>query len=399
MRRSDKCIRTLCRTGMELPLIGENETFALIAVLMTLVGFGLWAETTRIGSKFSAPLVIIVGAMLLSNFKIIPNTAPAFTTITSLLVPLAIPLLLFRADLKKVVAEAGPVLMAFFIATVVTIAGAFAGAYLIDLGAQEHKIVGTLAASYIGGGVNYVATAQTVQLQDPALYFATLSADTVGAVLFLTLLMVFPTIAVVRRFVPSEIMDNSGNMKGTEPISQGEEITESFDLGGATNAIALSLLICAVGKWLSEMLDMETFFILTITLMALLVANFSRPLVRRIKSDFELGTLFMYMFFATIGAGADMGVVFQTALPILFFILVMVAVHMSLLLVMGRLLKLDLAKLLIASNACILGPASAAAMAASLGWRSLVTPGMLVGILGYAVATFIGVGITGILAG
>ena len=64
----------------------------------------------------------------------------------------------------------------------------------------------------------------------------------------------------------------------------------------------------------------------------------------------------------------------------------------------GKILKLDLAELMIAANACILGPATAAAMAASQGWKDLVTPGMLTGILGYSVATFIGVVITQVLA-
>jgi uncharacterized membrane protein len=43
-------------------------------------------------------------------------------------------------------------------------------------------------------------------------------------------------------------------------------------------------------------------------------------------------------------------------------------------------------------------PATAAALAAGQGWRDLVTPGMLAGILGYSVATFIGVGVTQLLS-
>lgn len=66
--------------------------------------------------------------------------------------------------------------------------------------------------------------------------------------------------------------------------------------------------------------------------------------------------------------------------------------------VVGRWLKLDLAEVLIASNACILGPAPAAALAASKGWPPLVAPGILVGMLGYAIATFIGVAIAAILS-
>jgi hypothetical protein len=47
-------------------------------------------------------------------------------------------------------------------------------------------------------------------------------------------------------------------------------------------------------------------------------------------------------------------------------------------------------RLLVASSAAIGGPATAAALAKSVRWESLVTPGLLVGNIGYAVATFIG---------
>ena len=47
-------------------------------------------------------------------------------------------------------------------------------------------------------------------------------------------------------------------------------------------------------------------------------------------------------------------------------------------------------RLLVASSAAIGGPATAAALAKSVGWEALVTPGLLVGNIGYAVATFIG---------
>lgn len=43
-----------------------------------------------------------------------------------------------------------------------------------------------------------------------------------------------------------------------------------------------------------------------------------------------------------------------------------------------------------ASNANVGGPTTAAAMAGSKRWKSLVLPGVLTGIFGYATATFLG---------
>ena len=47
-------------------------------------------------------------------------------------------------------------------------------------------------------------------------------------------------------------------------------------------------------------------------------------------------------------------------------------------------------RLLTASSAAIGGPATAAALAQSHNWESLLTPSLLVGNVGYAIATFIG---------
>ena len=78
--------------------------------------------------------------------------------------------------------------------------------------------------------------------------------------------------------------------------------------------------------------------------------------------------------------------------PILFvFAALILTVHLIFLLGAGKLFKLDLAEIVIASNANMGGPTTAAAMAVARNWRGLVIPAILCGTLGYAVATFIGV--------
>ena len=59
----------------------------------------------------------------------------------------------------------------------------------------------------------------------------------------------------------------------------------------------------------------------------------------------------------------------------------------------SRLFRLDLMEVVIASNACAAGPASAAALAAGKQRPDLVAPAVLLGVFGYAIANFIGVGI------
>ncbi len=377
-----------------MSFLSPEQVIPLTAVLVVLATFGFHAETTRIGRKMSGALIILVLAVILSNIGLIPHSAPVYDTVGSLLVPVAIPMLLFRADLKMVLLEIGPMLKSFIASAIVIAATIISLALLFDFGDEEARVAAALTASYIGGSLNFVATAQAVELTDPNHYVAALTADTIGAVFFLALLMLLPLLSVARKAMPSRYVDEEVHHVA-DPDSGPD--TPPFNLIGLGAALSVSLAVCALGQYLASAIDGDRYFILIITVLALLIANFARPLVARFNAEFETGTFFMYLFFATIGAGADLASIGGIALPYVVMICAAVAVFFPVMLIIGRIFRLDLAEFMISANACILGPATAAALAAGQGWKDLVTPGMLAGILGYSIGTFIGVAVAGIL--
>lgn len=381
-----------------MPLIQADQTLLLAALVMAIVAFGLWAERTRWGQRFGGPLLLLAIPMALANLGVMPHSAPLYDTVAGYLVPIALPLLLFRADFRTIVSESGAMFVAFLVAAGATVIGACAGVLLIAMGPEEAAIAGTVTSSYIGGSLNFVATAEALGIRDSGIYVAALSADAAGAVAFLLVLMLLPTVRFLRAALPSRFIGAEPAPPAGGAATATMPAREPFSLPAAVNGLALSIVICAASQVACAWLGIDSWFILVVTGLALVVANFGRPLVARVASDFELGTLFMYLFFVCIGAGANLAEVAGEALPILLFILVMVGVHFVVLLAVGRLLRLDLAEVMIASNACILGPAPAAALAAGKGWQPLVAPGILVGMFGYAIATFIGVSLARLFA-
>ena len=84
----------------------------------------------------------------------------------------------------------------------------------------------------------------------------------------------------------------------------------------------------------------------------------------------------------------------------LFLVLtfMMVVINMLFCFVGAKLCRFDLEDAIIASNANIGGPTTAAGMAISQGWAKLVGPAMLVGTLGYVIGTYAGT-VVGIVLG
>ena len=105
----------------------------------------------------------------------------------------------------------------------------------------------------------------------------------------------------------------------------------------------------------------------------------------------EIGTFLIYLFFFVIGAPASLIEIIKNSSLLLVFCALVVMVNMIVSFIFGKVLKFNLEEIILASNANIGGPTTAAAMAVSKGWFELVGPIMLVGTLGYVLGTYFGV--------
>jgi uncharacterized membrane protein len=171
-------------------------------------------------------------------------------------------------------------------------------------------------------------------------------------------------------------------------------ITGSVDqVENMTEALAVGLCIASVGDYLAHLSSLPS--IAVSTFLAVLLATIIPKQLEAIASSGELlGKLFLLFFFASIGNAS--GTVSSTfaakgAASLVMFECILYAVHLSVVLgVGGKILKLPMPDLLLASNANIGNAATASSLATAKGWKSRILPAILVGTLGNAFGTFAG---------
>ncbi len=373
---------------MTTTLISSDQHWAILAILFIVATLALETGKTKWGTRLSTAVIAILGTFVLANLSIIPITAPVYNLVWSYLVPLAIPLLLFQANLKKILQEARPTLIAFLMGTIGTVLGTLLAFQVIPLGEVGWKLAGIFCATYIGGSLNFMATAEATQLQSGDLLTASMAADNLMMTVYFLILFALPAITWLSRWFNST---SPTYLAPTEPLP--ETNPTHFDLLNLAKALTLSLIICASGFSLAALIPIQGSAILIITVIVVTLATVLPTQIGTIQGAEQIGILFMHLFFATIGASANIMAVLKVG-PILFgFAGLILLVHLLFILITGKLLKLNLNEILIASNANMGGPTTAAAMAVANKWENLVIPAILCGTLGYVIATFIGVGI------
>lgn len=397
---------------MENTLIKADDMITLWGIIVVWAAVSIYLEQRfSWASKISGAIIALVGAIILSNTGVIPTESPVYDAVWTFIIPLAIPLLLFHVNFKKIWQESGRMLLIFLISSIGTVAGTIISFFLL----KDHipyldKIGGMMSASYVGGGVNFAAMAGKFDIPGE-MVSSTIVADNLMMALYFVVLMIIPTMAFFRkRFSHPHVLEVEAN-KGK---SDGKTLAESFwtrkeiSLKDMALSVGTAFLLVIVAFKLAAFLDgvipsgeNVSFFMnllnglfgdkyLILTTITFLALALFPKYFESINGSQEIGTLLIYLFFVVIGVPASIPMIIQNAPLLLVFVAVIVLVNMLVSLTAGKLLKYNLEEILLVSNANIGGPTTAAAMAIAKGWKNLIGPILVVGTLGYIIGNYIG---------
>jgi len=382
-----------------MPFIDQNDVLALSAVVFVLIWLGFRVDASRYGKAIPGVVVILTGGLALSNLKITPFTSPVSDFIGQYIVAAAIPLLMIKADLKKIFVESGRVMIGFAAACVGILMGVLVGYYVLQPWHVGVKVAAFYAGAFIGGTISMIAVGNAIQMPAADISAAT-GASMIPSVLGLMALVAIPNLPVVKRHLPCRLNPRAD---GAEMSAQLASEVPEFRLTHITGALALSLCICAIARAIEIAVargvghDQSQYHILYVTAMTVVVANVFPRQLQLLRGEFDLGMIFMYMFFAMIGLGTNITSFLSNAVSLFFYVLILLGVGIVVSLILSKLLKLDMSEAVTGLGAAIVGPVATVAVVAGKGWYSMISPAVMTGIFCHIVGNFIGISVATLL--
>ena len=391
-------------------------TLPLLAIIAgaTFLAFWLDYAVPRLSKVGASLLALMLGAAM-SNAGLVPATSPVYDVIAGPVTMLAIAWLLLAVNLGDLKLAGPRMVGAFGIAVGGTVLGAFVGAFLFAgaLGEDTWKLAGTLTGTYSGGSLNFVAVGRGVGLSG-SLFAGATAADALltgvwlGATILLPLWLApfYPPVPdIALQGGPEGEVTAAADVHANHPFFQLTALS-TLDLAKLF-AVAVLLLTASqlVAEGLGGLADAGTVpgwigsvpAVLWLTTFALIVGHtqhFHRP-----EGALQLGNLALHFFFVVIGIWSRVSEIISVGAAVFFYTFVVVAVHGVFVYGVGRAAKIDVGSLSVASQAAIGGPSSALAVAVSRGWPGFILPGIVVGLVGYALGNYMGFGVAYLVRG
>ena len=407
-------------------LIAADDTWGLLGVMLVSVFAAIYLEQKYDwASKLSGCIIALLLAMFMANIGVIPTACVLYDDIVwGVIVPMALPLLLLQCNLKKVWGQAGRMLGVYLIGGVGTFVGGLLaffllkGAYAATGGNVQDlaAVTSMMTGSYIGGSANLAAMAATWNVAGTDVTAAAVVADNLLMALYFFALIAFAGMKFFRKHFTHPIIDEiESNTERAADQTQASAFWSRKDvslmdiaknLAYSVAVVWASVLVAGlfkslfageglVNQILSQFLGNQYVWI---TAISVAFATLKPEAAAEMHGSQEMGTFMIYMFLFVIGVPANIMTVVTKSPLFLVLCFIMVCVNMLFCFVGAKLTKCHLEDAIIASNANIGGPTTAAGMAISQGWSALIAPAMLVGVLGYIIGNYAGL-IVGMICG
>lgn len=361
-------------------------------ILTVLLAFLLPAAVIRFCRKYPrldavGPVIILYALGIAAGLLGLKSEAQ--TIISGATIPVAIPLILFGNQLSLTRNKARDISLAFVSCLVASMISVALSYMIFHPGAE---VAGMVAGCVTGGTMN-MASVKLALGSDDAVFVLLNTYDMMVSSVYVLCLLAFG-IRLARKILPVRSGMSSGNAAvgeaGCKPAAK--VIDYVVFLGWAA-------LCCAIAYLVTLLFSKDVFmlvFILVLTALGIMFSFFKQIKAR--PGSYDMGMYLVYVFSFTVASMADFRnmSLAQNASLLGFFACV---IFMSLLLhmVFSWILRIDADTAVIASNAFVNAPPSVPVISSAMKNPDAMTAGLTIGIVGYAIGTYLGIGIAALI--
>ena len=379
--------------------------FTYLAVLILIASSIVYIEKKSQHILFEyLPAIVIIYflVMLASTFGLWEKTesvTATYKSVKSNLLPAMIFLMLLLADMREIFKLGKKMILTFLLASV-SIALGFIGMFALfhsSFGTEAWKPFAALSGSWMGGTANMVAIQGALNLPDSAMGY-TLLIDSIDYAIWVMILLALVPFA--KRFNTWSKADTSVIDEVGERLALKEKNKKPMDFASLFFLLGTALLVSVLAQYGAGFLPTTSF--LTSTTWIVIIATlsgifFAMTPLAKISGSSELANIMLYLIVALIASRANFTELTQAPLYI-FAGFVVIAIHVTIMVIFAKLFKLDLFSLGVASLANIGGVASAPILASAYS-KALIPIGVLMAMMGYILGTFGGLMVGKILEG
>ena len=371
--------------------------YILFPVLI-IEGFKRWSIVKKIGTVVLAYAVGIIAALCGVFHFVEPAVGATFSklqsTLMSVAVPLAIPLMLFNCDFKLWTKALPKTAWALVTGVVSVLVAVVSGFFIFrNYVPDPSKVSAMMTGIYTGGTMNFNALGASLNV-DKSVMAIVLAFQMVITTPYIFFLL-GGGYKIFRKLLPYKDITHRGRMDEdnveTADVENYYGMFEKKNFVGMLKGFGLSVCFLAVGAGLALLITgklNELVVILTITTLSIIASFFKK--VRELPKTFELGMFFILIFSVIVASMFNINSVNGGSLYIGGFVLWIMGVSVVLHLALCRIAKVSGDLYCVCQVGLLCSPPFVPPIAGAMKNKKVLISGIVVGLVGYAVGTYLG---------
>lgn len=354
--------------------------------------------------KFGAVGIAYVLGLLLGNIGVMNvNSKAVQEALTTITIPLSLPLLLFSINLKQWSRLAGRTILSMVLGIVAITTAIVVGFYLFRQGITDcWKVAGMLTGVYLGATFNMASIKIALGASDEM--FGICNAYDIIVCMFYFMFIISVAQRIFNLVLPPfKKAANEKQMKAdVEDIYDGWDsykgIFSRRYLLPLLVAVAVAVGIASIAGGISFLFPkvyMMAIVILVITTLSILASL--NPRLNSIPKTFQAGMYLILIFCVVVGSMADVTMFAKTSIYVLYYVIFVIFTSLGLHFLLAWIFRIDTDTLIISSSAMIFSPPFVPAIANALNNKEIILSGLTVGIVGYSVGNYIGIALAYLL--